>query len=232
MDFAGKNAIVTGANGNLGKAVVRRFADSGARLVLMGRNEKDLRALADSLPGRHLAVSLDLANRDETENRMQAAEAEIGSPDILLALAGGFDMGPKIGETTAEDWDAMWQANVGTLLPVLTIVSEKMKARKSGKIITVGALAAQRGSAGMAPYCVAKTAVLRITEALSAELKPSGINVNCVLPAILDTPQNRDAMPEADTEKWVQPDSLADIIAFLASDAASDLHGEALVVGR
>jgi NAD(P)-dependent dehydrogenase (short-subunit alcohol dehydrogenase family) len=86
------------------------------------------------------------------------------------------------------------------------------------------------GSARSAPYGAAKSAVIRLTESLSAELKPKGINVNCILPGTIDTPQNRAAMPTADTSKWVQPEVIAEVILFLASDAARALNGVAIPV--
>jgi NAD(P)-dependent dehydrogenase (short-subunit alcohol dehydrogenase family) len=103
----------------------------------------------------------------------------------------------------------------------------------SGKIIHIAARPGLQGRAESAAYSASKSAVLRLTESLSAELRDSGINVNCVIPGTLDTPPNREAMPEADTSRWVSPDSLAEVILFLASPAARDIHGAAIpVYGR
>jgi NAD(P)-dependent dehydrogenase (short-subunit alcohol dehydrogenase family) len=99
-----------------------------------------------------------------------------------------------------------------------------------GKIVNVGAYAAQKGVAQMAAYIASKSAVIRLTEAMSAELREKNINVNCVLPTIIDTPENRAAMPKADPRRWVAPADLANVIAFLASDAARAIHGAALPV--
>jgi NAD(P)-dependent dehydrogenase (short-subunit alcohol dehydrogenase family) len=105
-----------------------------------------------------------------------------------------------------------------------------MLAGGGGKIVNVGAFAAQKGSAGMAAYIASKSAVIRLTESMSAELREKNVNVNCVLPTTLDTPENRKAMPDADPRKWVAPDDLANVIAFLASDAARAIHGAAIPV--
>jgi NAD(P)-dependent dehydrogenase (short-subunit alcohol dehydrogenase family) len=102
--------------------------------------------------------------------------------------------------------------------------------RGRGKIVNVGATGGLAGQAGMAAYSAAKSAVIRITESMAAELKRKGINVNCVLPSIIDTPQNRAAMPKADPSHWVAPVDLASVILFLASDEARAVHGAALPV--
>ena len=103
----------------------------------------------------------------------------------------------------------------------------------SGKIINVAARPGIEGQAGMAAYSAAKSAVIRLTESMAAELKDHGVNVNCIIPGTIDTPPNREAMPKADYTTWVTPESLADVIQFLASAAARDVHGAAVpVYGR
>jgi NAD(P)-dependent dehydrogenase (short-subunit alcohol dehydrogenase family) len=108
-----------------------------------------------------------------------------------------------------------------------------MIAAGRGKIVNIGAVAALAGKANMGAYSASKSAVIRLTESMSAELRDKGINVNCVLPSIIDTPQNRADMPKADPLRWVGPDALAEVILFLASDAARAIHGAAIpVTGR
>lgn len=218
MRFEGRMALVSGASGSLGRAVAARLADEGARLVLLGRDAGRTRALAAELGEGHRGVAVDYAD-------WPAVAEAVGAPDVLCACAGGFAMGPKVHETTAEDWRLMFEANLGTLLPLLAAAVPGMLARGRGRIVTVGAHAALKGVAGMGPYCAAKSAVLRATESAAAELRGKGINVNAVLPTIIDTPANRAAMPKADPAKWVSPERLAAVVAFLASDEAADLHG-------
>jgi NAD(P)-dependent dehydrogenase (short-subunit alcohol dehydrogenase family) len=105
-----------------------------------------------------------------------------------------------------------------------------MIAAGGGKIINVGAFAAQKGAANMGAYIASKSAVMRLTETMAAELREKNINVNCVLPTIIDTPENRAAMPKADPTRWVAPDDLANVVVFLASDEARAIHGAALPV--
>jgi NAD(P)-dependent dehydrogenase (short-subunit alcohol dehydrogenase family) len=117
--------------------------------------------------------------------------------------------------------------DAATLHAVRAVVP-RMIASGGGKVINVGAFAAQKGVAQMGAYTAAKAAVIRLTEAMAAELREKNINVNCVLPTIIDTPENRAAMPDADPRRWVAPEDLANAILFLASPGARAIHGAAL----
>ena len=161
---------------------------------------------------------------------MQAAGQRFGGIDVLCHLAGGFRMGEAVHETSDATWDFLLDLNARTLINIAHAVVPVMLAAGGGRIVTVGAGAAQKGAGRMGAYCAAKASVIRLTEAMSAELREQGINVNCVLPSIIDTPENRADMPQADPSRWVAPAALADVIAFLASDAARAVHGAALPV--
>lgn len=225
MRFMGKTVIVTGAAGNLGSAVAKRFAEEGASVALVGHNLEKVQKEAMGLAGNHAAFAADLTDRAATRNVVEDITAKLDAPSVLCAIAGGFDMGKAVHEAGDDDWRKMMDLNLGTLLSVLAAVTPGMIERGSGKIVTVGAKGALAGSAKMGPYIASKSAVMRVTESASAELKVQGINVNCVLPSIIDTPENRAAMPKADPAKWVTPESLAGVIAFLASEDARDIHG-------
>ena len=228
--FTGKTALITGASGNLGEETARRMAADGASLVLLGRNSAALEALSETLPGSHMVAALDLLDRDAVAAAVARAESRFAAIDCLIALAGGFDMGKSVDEAPLQDWQRMQELNLGTFLSALAAVTPGMKQRGHGKIIAVGASAALKGGAGMGPYVAAKSAVMRATESASAELKQNNINVNAVLPSVLDTPENRKAMPKADPEKWVRLDKLAAVIAFLASADSDAIHGALIPV--
>ncbi|MCA9923248.1 MAG: SDR family NAD(P)-dependent oxidoreductase, partial [Anaerolineales bacterium] len=133
-------------------------------------------------------------------------------------------------ETPPETFDFMMKLNAATVFNTNQAVIPHMIRQGSGKIVNVAAGAGLAGRPKMAAYSASKAAVIRLTESASAEVKAHGINVNCILPGTIDTPQNRAAMPNANFDKWVQPESLADVIAFLASEAARDVHGTAVPV--
>ena len=139
-------------------------------------------------------------------------------------------MGQTLYEMDATDWDFMFDINVRTMLHAVRAVVPFMIENGGGKIVTVGANSALRGRPRMGPYCAAKGAVIRLTESLSAELCEKNINVNCVLPSIISSPENLAAMPDEDHTRWVKQDDLANVIRFLASDEARAIHGVALLV--
>ncbi|MDC8011219.1 SDR family oxidoreductase [Tahibacter soli] len=230
MNFTDRIVMVTGAAGNLGRAVAQAFADRGARLVLVDVKREYLeKAFGAENDARRFAPT-DLLDAAQVAVTVDGAIAQFGRIDVLCNLAGGFRMGEAVHETSAKNWDFLFDINARTLLNMVHAVVPRMLAAGGGKIVNVGAFSAQKGVAQMAAYTASKAAVIRLTEAMSAELREQGVNVNCVLPTIIDTPENRAAMPGADPSRWVAPADLANAIAFLASDEARAVHGAALPV--
>lgn len=209
--MAKRTVMVTGAAGNLGRAVEKAFADLGDTVVPV------------DLPTN----LLDQAQVDAVVRKTIGEHKRI---DVLCNLAGGFRMGSPVHETSDKDWNFLLDLNARTVLHTARAVVPHMIAAGGGKIINVGAYAAQKGAAQMGAYIASKSAVIRLTEAMAAELREKNINVNCILPTILDTPQNRAAMPKADPKKWVALEDLANVIVFLASEDAKAIHGAALPV--
>lgn len=209
--------VVTGASGNLGKAVVRAFEACGDEVVRVDRSA------GSSSAGLHVAV--DLLDPADAQRIATAAVERYGRIDALCNLAGGFAMGEDVHATSDATWTKMWDLNVATMVNASRAVVPVMLERGGGAIVNVGAFGAQRGGARMGAYAASKSAVMRLTESMSAELRDRGINVNAVLPTTLDTPENRNAMPDADPSTWVALDDLANVIAFLASPRAKAMHG-------
>lgn len=230
-DFADRNVIVTGAAGALGRSVAARFAAGGARLLLLDSDAARLDAVRAELGHRHQARPVDLTDRAATEAAIVAAAERLGGIDVLCNITGGFAMGPAVHALPPGEWQRMFEVNVTTLLnAVAAVVPRMLAAGRGGKIVNVGAMSAASGKAQMAAYISAKSAVSRITESMAAELREAGINVNCVLPSIIDTPANRASMPKADFRTWVAPAAIADVIAFLASDSARAIRGASIPV--
>jgi len=230
MTHTKKTVLLTGAAGNLGSAVAQIFAHDGANLVLLDRSPLTDTVLASLEPALCLPIALDLYDAAQVLAAVDQAVARFGRIDVLCNLTGGVAMGQTVHETSDSAWDVMQDINVLTLRNTARAVVPHMLRQGGGKIVNVGAFSAQRGLAGMGAYIAAKSEVLRITEAMSAELRMKNINVNCVLPTVLDTPQNRADMPDADPSRWVHPQDLARVIAFLASDAARAIHGAGVPV--
>jgi NAD(P)-dependent dehydrogenase (short-subunit alcohol dehydrogenase family) len=202
-----RSVVITGASGNLGKAVAQAFA-------------KDRLLLLDVKSGVNL---LD-------PQSIQAALKSVERVDVLCNIAGGFRMGTPVHETSDKDWNFLMDLNARTVMNMARAVVPLMLKAGGGKIVNIGAFAAQKGAAQMGAYIASKSVVIRLTETMAAELREKNINVNCVLPTIIDTPENRAAMPDADPRKWVAPEALADVIAFLCSHAARAIHGAAIPV--
>ena len=223
--------IVTGAAGGLGRAVVAHFAARGAPLALLGRDATALNALLAELPAATaLPLPTDLLDRAAVAAAIERAVARFGGIDAAIHLAGGFAMGSAVHETGAAAWQQMLDLNVNTMLSSAAAVVPVMRRQKRGYIVNVGAMSAQRGAAQMGAYIASKSALMRLTESMAAELRDEGIHINAVLPTIIDTPANRKAMPKADYSRWVAPDALADVVGFLASDAARAVHGALIPV--
>lgn len=235
-DLSGKVAIITGAAGNLGQAVAQVFGRVGARLVLTATSNERLAELyrpSAGSPDVVLVGGIDLSEPGGATGLIEAALGRYGRIDVLVNTAGGFAGGRKVHEDDLGNWDAMFRINLRTALNACRAAVPHLIEQGSGRIVNVAARAALAGAPGLAAYCASKSAVVRLTESLAGELKDLGINVNCVLPGTIDTPQNRRAMPNADFTKWVPPAAIADVILFLASDAARAVTGAAVpVYGR
>jgi NAD(P)-dependent dehydrogenase (short-subunit alcohol dehydrogenase family) len=235
-DSTRKVVVITGATGNLGSATADVFLKSDARLVLVDRLVERLRIhytlLVDS-PDHFLAGECDVANYESVVGMVQRTLERFGRIDVLVNSVGGYRGGKRVDESDLKEWDFLLETNFRTALHCCRAVAPHFIQQRSGRIINIAGRAALSGSGHYGAYCVSKAAVLRLTESLSDELKEFGINVNCVLPGTIDTPQNRKAMPEADFSRWVLASSIAEVIGFLASDAACAVTGAAIpVYGR
>ena len=233
---ADRVVLVTGATGDFGPYVVRAFAETGARLSITARKLEQAQDLMRDLglgDDRALPAVVDVTSVESVGAWVEAVKQKWGRADVLVNIAGGYRPGKPVQEMEEADWDFMLNLNARSAFLTCRAFVPLMLAQGSGKIVNVGskaALAAGRKSTG---YAVSKAAVLRLTEALSADVRDKGINVNSVIPSTVDTPGNRAAQPDADASKWVRPEDLAAVILFLASDAANAVHGAHLpVYGR
>ncbi|MBK1642745.1 3-oxoacyl-ACP reductase [Chromatium okenii] len=230
-----KIIILTGATGNLGRVTAQVLAAQGARLALVGRNLPKLDDVRQSLtnPGNVAIFVADVRHPEAVTVMMNQVLTRFGRVDGLINLAGGFTMGAAVHNAPDADWDAMLDLNLRTTRNCIRAVVPHLLKAGGGRIVNIAARGAVTGAAYMAPYAVSKAAVVTLTESVAAELNAHDITVNCLLPGTLDTPDNRAAMPQQNPAHWVALEALAEVIAFLVSDAARAITGAAIpVYGR
>jgi len=173
-----------------------------------------------------------LTQADAVRSVMGQIAKEAGRMDGLINLAGGFQW-EKLEGGTLNSWDAMYRLNLKTAVIACQAALPHLLQAGGGRIVNVGAMGAVNAAAGMGAYAASKAGVAKLTEALAAELKDRRITVNAILPSTLDTPQNRRDMPQADFTRWVTPESIANVLVWLTSDAAADTSGAVIpIYGR
>ncbi|NMF86667.1 3-oxoacyl-ACP reductase FabG [Nodosilinea sp. P-1105] len=225
----GNQILITGGAGGLGTAVTQTALERGATVVVPYRKDTDRDRLQSTLPAASLErlrlVRADLLD----EATVISLIHDIPRLDGLIHLVGGFSMGDT-ADFAYRDWKQAFDLNVNTTFLVCKHGLKKMQAQNYGRIVTVGSRGAVEPSAQLAAYCAAKAAVVALTKSIAAETQGTNITANVVLPSVIDTPANRDAMGTENVDQWVTPESLAEVICFLASAAARDVRGAAIPV--
>jgi NAD(P)-dependent dehydrogenase (short-subunit alcohol dehydrogenase family) len=222
--MSGKVIVVTGASGALGKVVAEAALARGARVAGIDHAPSQIPATPDRIE----FGGVDLSDSGHAKKAIDAAAAHFGRLDALINIAGGFAF-EAIAEGDPKTWQRMYALNVLTALNASQSAIPHLEASGAGRIVNIGAMGALQAGAGMGAYAASKAGVHRLTEALAVEWK-GRITVNAVLPSTIDTPANRASMPKADFKKWVTAEELAEVILFLASDAASAVTGALLPV--
>ena len=220
----GKVLIVTGALGALGKVVAETALARGARVAGIDYAPSQMSAT----PERIEIGGVDLSDPAQAKTAVEAAAKHFGRLDALINIAGGFAI-ETVGDGDIKTWQRMHALNVLTALNTSHAALPHLAASGAGRIVNIGAMGALQAGSGMGPYAASKAGVHRLTEALANEWKGK-VTVNAVLPSIIDTKANRADMPKADFSKWVTPQELAEVILFLASDAASGVTGALIPV--
>jgi NAD(P)-dependent dehydrogenase (short-subunit alcohol dehydrogenase family) len=234
-EFKNRVVMITGAAGNLGRAISAKFAAQSARLVLVDYSLPVVRDAAEELNvprSRCLTAAGDLGKIKDADAVIAKAVRKFDRIDCLIHTVGGFAMGE--GMHTVDDlsrYERMMYLNAQTTYVMLARVGRHMvEAGTPGAMVAILARSGLRGAKGMAEYTAGKAAAERIVQSAAEELKPYNIRVNGVMPSTIDTPLNRRDMPNADFSRWVTPDQLANVIMFLCSDAASAITGDSIAV--
>jgi NAD(P)-dependent dehydrogenase (short-subunit alcohol dehydrogenase family) len=227
--MAGRVALVTGANGGLGKSVTKALLDAGFSVV--GLSPKI--DVSDFDHPHFTALPASLNNLDAAKKAVETVMAHFGKIDLLAHLVGAFAGGSSVAETDDATFQRMFDVNLNSTFHILRAVIPEMRKAREGRIIVIGSRQAEEPGPKVGAYSASKAAVVSLTKTVALENKDLGITANVILPATMDTPANRAAMPKADTSQWVQTESVAGLIVWLAGDAGKDVTGAAIpVYGR
>jgi NAD(P)-dependent dehydrogenase (short-subunit alcohol dehydrogenase family) len=227
--------VVTGGAGALGSALVRELCARDLRVAIVDSPAAKNRALeiAKPLGGKAFVIECDVGSPDAWKQAVLEITKEAGSVSGAAFIAGGYRGGEPVHSTKDEtEWGSLIESNAETVYRSLRALLPGMVAAKNGSIVVIGSRAVERPwtSKSAAVYAASKSAAVTLAEVVAAEVRDFGVRVNSVLPSTIDTAANRKSMPDADFEKWVKPESLAKVIAFLLSDDSRDVSGAVIPV--
>lgn len=224
----GRNAIVTGGLGALGREVALRFLKGGARVAIpMKTGDRPPASLDATVNALYLEVA-DLTAEEEVRRFVENASGALGPITILVNAAGGYAGGEAIGEVTPSTLDSMLAMNLKSAFYTCNAVLPAMRSQSYGRIINIAAMPALVPTPRRGPYAIAKRGVITLTETIAEEVKGTGITANAIAPSIMLTPANEASMPGADTSAWVTPAELADLVVFLCSESARSISGNVI----
>ncbi len=223
-----KTAIVTGASGNMGQAVVKKFIAEGYKVIgtIIPNDPVPMDPVAMGLPAENFEkVVVDLMNEEESEKFIGSIILKYGSVDAAILTVGGFAMG-KIAETKTSDIAKQYKLNFETAYNAARPIFIQMLKQNSGRIFIIGSRPGldTRHSKGMVAYGLGKSLIFRLAELMNDEAKGTNVVTSVIIPSTIDTPQNRKSMPDADPAKWVKPEAIADVIHFYCTDEAAVLR--------
>ena len=227
--MAEKIALVTGATGGLGTHVTRALLQAGFTVAGLAPTAH----AAEFNHPKFVAVPAQLKSFDEARQATDIVIGHLARIDVLAHLVGGFAGGQSVAETDDVTFQRMFHLNVDSAFHILRAVVPHMRNAGAGRIIAIGSRAAENPGPSVGAYSASKAALVSLIRTVALENKDAGITANVILPGTIDTPANRQAMPDADTSQWVQPSSIANLILWLAGDAGKDVTGAAIpVYGR
>ena len=233
MMFAGKTVVVAGGTGGLGRAVTLAFLDAGARVFVPYRSVEQFAALepaAGANAARLNGRALDVIRESAVQGLVDEIVASHGRLDVLVNSVGAYFGGLKAWELDDSELNRLLTLNFMSGWVLARVAARAMLSRGAGSIVNVASKAAVEHSAGASAYAATKAAAVALMDSLAEDLRGTGVRVNSVLPSIIDTEANRQAMPSADSAKWPKPEDIARVILFLASEDAKVIHGASIPV--
>lgn len=233
MSGENRTVVVAGGTGALGGAVMRAFLSTGARVVVTYRRKSEFDELAKVAGPALSGAELDATSESVTQQFVNDVAAKHGSIDALVVTIGGYAGGKNVWESDASTFEQMTDLNLRAAWALARAVAPVMIRQNRGTMINIASRSGYGRSAGAALYAASKAGALALWDSLAEEMKPFNVNVNSIVPSIMDTPANRRAMPKADYSQWPRTEDVAKVILFLCSDDARLIHGAAIpVYGR
>jgi NAD(P)-dependent dehydrogenase (short-subunit alcohol dehydrogenase family) len=233
ISFSGKVVLVAGGTGGLGNAVSLAFLEEGAKVIVTYRKEAEFATLKSNAATNTATLEgrvIDVTDEHAVAEFVNDVVARHGRVDAVVNTIGGYAGGIKLWELETKTLDAMLALNLRSGYGLAHAAVPAMLKQGRGSIVNVAAKAAFDHGAGAAAYAASKAAAVALMDSLAADTKGTGIRVNSILPSIIDTAPNRQAMPDADFASWPKPRDIAQVILFLCSDAASTIHGASIPV--
>ena len=224
MGLDGKVVVIAGGRGGLGQTVTPAFATAGARVIVIDRQA------ASTPQADEFGIDADVTDETSVARAVSQALDHAGRLDCLVNLVGGFAAG-RLTDTAPATWNTMLSLNLTAAYLLSRSVIPHLSKQRAGRILHIAARAGQDPFPGAAAYIVAKSGLMTLIRVLALELTASGVTINGILPTTIDTPANRTGMPDADRSKWVKPEAIAEVLLFLASDAASGINGALIPLG-
>lgn len=232
-NFNEKVVLVSGGTGALGQSISLDFLKSGASVIITYVNDSEIKSLESkfgSFMKKVMLVKVNLMNEDEVKKLITKILNANDKIDILINAVGGYRAGQPVTQIDEKDWDLMMNLNLKTAFLISKHVVKEMEKQGYGKVIHVAARSGLKGSGNDAAYVASKSGILRLVESLSEEVKNDSINVNCILPSIIDTDANRQSMPDEDFSKWVSPSEISRVLLFLASEESNSINGACIPI--
>jgi NAD(P)-dependent dehydrogenase (short-subunit alcohol dehydrogenase family) len=233
VGFSGRAVLVAGGTGGLGRAIAEMLLDEGALVAVTYRREEEFKALqqeAGDSRNRLAGFQVDVTDVSAAAKLAEDTMAKCGRLDALVNTVGGYAGGLTLWATDPGTFDRMIGLNLRSGYALARAVAPILIAQKRGAIVNVSAKAALDHAAGASAYAASKAAAVALMDSLAADLRGTGVRVNSILPSIIDTAANRQAMPQANFSAWPKPDEIARVVLFLLSDEARVIHGASIPV--
>ena len=227
-DFSNKVVLITGGTGALGRTIIQAFVACKSTVISSYINDTEIDRLETGIKSAVQLIKSDVTKEEEVKRLVSDTISKYGRIHILVNVIGGYIGGKTVAELDAKEWDLMMDMNLRSAFLISKHVLPHMLSSKYGKIIHISSRTGLKSEGYDSAYAASKSGLIRLIESISEEVKESNINVNCIMPSIIDTESNRRAMPKADFTRWIHPVDLAKVVLFLCSEEARVITGAAI----